>query len=139
MSCPPPVLCVNVGAALVFPEPQACLALALRKADNVLGPTLENIVTDNASRVTLSAGSKVFLAFAVVLSAVNFVDFVLHGWRIVDLCVGVGFALIAYGTYRNGLVGFGSADERIIDRPAQYASGIGVVLALGAFVAERVM
>lgn len=105
----------------------------------MLEPTLENIVTDNASRGRLSAGSKVFLAFAVVLSAVNFIDFVFYGWRIFDLCVGVGFALIAYGTYRNGLVGFGGADEMVVDKRAQYASGIGVVLALGAFVAERVM
>ena len=92
-----------------------------------------------ASRKELTAGEKVFLAFAAVLSVINLVDFMFYGWRLLDLVVAVGFALIAYGTYRNGLTGFGRRNETPVDRTAQYASGIGVAMALGAFVVEHLL
>ena len=44
--------------------------------------------------------SKVFLAVAVILSIINFIDFILYGQKIGYLALAVGFSLMAFGTYR---------------------------------------
>ena len=44
--------------------------------------------------------SKVLLAVAVILSMVNFIDFIFYGQRIGYLVLAIGFSLMAFGTYR---------------------------------------
>lgn len=45
--------------------------------------------------------SKVLLAVAVILSMVNFIDFIFYGQRIGYLVLAIGFSLMAFGTYRD--------------------------------------
>lgn len=44
--------------------------------------------------------SKVFLVVAVILSVINFIDFIFYGQKIGYLAVAIGFSLMAFGTYR---------------------------------------
>jgi hypothetical protein len=44
---------------------------------------------------------KVLLAVAVILSMVNFIDFIFYGQRIGYLVLAIGFSLMAFGTYRD--------------------------------------
>jgi len=45
--------------------------------------------------------SKVFLAVAVILSIINFIDFIFYGQKIGYLALAIGFSLMAFGTYRD--------------------------------------
>jgi hypothetical protein len=45
--------------------------------------------------------SKVFLAVAVTLSMLNFIDFIFYGQKIGYLALAAGFSLMAFGTYRD--------------------------------------
>ncbi len=54
--------------------------------------------------------SKVFLVFAVLLSIINFIDFIFYGQRFGYLALAIGFSLMAFGTYgdRNNASLFGA-------------------------------
>lgn len=97
-------------------------------------------MNDLVSRPRMNFGAKAFLAFAVFFSAVNLVDFLFYGRRATDLLIAIGFALIAYGTYTNGLRSSSTSrpGDPPLDKGGQYASGIGSVLALGALLASYV-
>ncbi len=44
---------------------------------------------------------KVFLVVAVLLSIINFIDFIFYGQKIGFLALAIGFSLMAFGTYRD--------------------------------------
>ena len=87
----------------------------------------------------LGMGAKIFLWLAGLLGAINLIEFVFYGWAMVDLLLGAGFVLIAYGTLRNE---FGrprnAAGERIAaDAGGRLASVAGIVLVVAGLVLER--
>lgn len=45
--------------------------------------------------------SKVFLAVAVILSIINFIDFIFYGQKIGYIALAIGFSLMAFGTYKD--------------------------------------
>lgn len=97
-------------------------------------------VTDQRIRKPLTTGAKVFLVAAIVLCVVNFADFTFYGRRATDLIVAAGFALMAYGTYKNGNRSRPDYEnDPTFDRNAQYATVAGVILVLGAFVAQYLL
>ena len=57
-----------------------------------------------ATSTSLGMGAKIFLWVAGILGAFTLVEFFFHGWAIDDLLKGLGFVLIAYGTWRNALI-----------------------------------
>jgi hypothetical protein len=95
-------------------------------------------MTDVERRNELTTGAKAFLWVAGVISALHLIDFAFHGWKITDLLVAVGFALMGYGTYENGLRRF-REEVPPPDKRAHIASGVGVVLALGATLARHLL
>ncbi|WP_313494678.1 hypothetical protein [Stenotrophomonas sp.] len=68
----------------------------------------------------MSTTSKIFVTVAIVFAAVNFVDFVLYGNELRNLAGAAGFALMAFGTYKN----------------LNWASISGAIFALGGIVAK---
>lgn len=70
---------------------------------------------------------------AVVLGAVNLIDYIYYGEQLDDLAAAIGFALMAYGAYKNGNRSKPSSDsDPTFDKYARYATVIGVLLMLGA-------
>ncbi len=97
-------------------------------------------MTESVARSNLTSGAKVFLVVAVVLGAVNLVDFIFYGQQLYDLAAAVGFALMAYGTYKNGNRSRPSSDnDPTFDKRAQYAMVAGVLLALGVIAARYLL
>lgn len=95
---------------------------------------------DGVARRNLTTGAKVFLVIAAVLGAINLVDFLFYGRKITDLIIAIGFALMAYGTYKNGNRSRpDSADDPTLDKNAQYATVAGVVLVAGAVLASYLL
>lgn len=86
-------------------------------------------------RPTLSIGTRLFLGLAVVISAVNAVDFLFYGRELRMLLAAVGFALMAYAAWCNG-VRPGRRGARASVPPeltARYANIVGIVLVLASF------
>lgn len=98
-------------------------------------------MNDLVARQKLTTGAKVFLAFAVFFSAVYLADFVFYENLVTDLLIAIGFALVSYGTYKNGLRSGVKVNpnDPALDKGGQYASAIGTVLALGALLASHVL
>jgi hypothetical protein len=96
-------------------------------------------MTDNYSPKDLTTGAKIFLVVAAILGSINLIDFLFYGKRPTDLLIAIGFALMAYGTYRNGLRRFRDQAEPPRHRLANYASGVGVILVFGAVIASYVL
>jgi hypothetical protein len=97
-------------------------------------------MTDNIIRKQLTMGAKVFLGVAIVLCVVNLADFVFYGRRATDLAVAAGFALMAYGTYRNGNRSRPDHEnDPTFDKKAQYATVAGIVVVLGAIAAQYLL
>jgi hypothetical protein len=86
-----------------------------------------------------STGSKIFLAVATVLSLVNLVDFAFYGREPTDLVIGIGFALMIYGTYKNGSRSPPAEDDPTFDKAASYGSAAGVVMVFAAIAAEYLL
>ncbi len=92
-------------------------------------------MTNKITRKHLAAWDKAFLALAVVLAAISLVDFVFYGNHLRDLLLAIGFALMAYGTFKNGIKGRpDSTNDRTFDKRAQYLSGTGVALAIAGII-----
>lgn len=90
-------------------------------------------MSDQTIRKPLTAGAKLFLVIAIVLCLVNLADFAFNRHQWTDLIIAVGFALMAYGTYKNGNRNRPDGEhDRTFNKNAQVATGIGVALALGA-------
>ncbi|MBD9437639.1 hypothetical protein IB223_16200 [Pseudoxanthomonas sp. PXM03] len=70
----------------------------------------------------MSTTNKIFVVIAILLAAVNLIDFVLYGQKIRNLAGAAGFALMAFGTYKD----------------LNWASIFGAALALAAIVAKYV-
>ena len=97
-------------------------------------------MTDQRVRNPLTTGAKSFLAVAIVLCLINLADFAFYARRATDLVVAVGFALMAYGTYKNGnKSGLDHDNDPTFDKRAQYATSAGVILVFGAFVAQYLL
>ena len=91
-------------------------------------------------RKPLTAGARVFLVVAIALCAVNLADFAFYERRPTDLVVAAGFALMAYGTYRNGNRSRPEhAHDRTFDTKAQYGTVAGIVLVVGAIAAQHLL
>jgi len=88
-----------------------------------------------------STGAKIFMGVAAILAAVNMIDFIFYGQELRHLLAAVGFALMTYGTLKNG---FSLTRTAATDRPAavhaggRYANNAGLLLVL-ASIALRFM
>ena len=94
--------------------------------------------TDTSQTASLGMAAKVFLWLAGILGAIKLVDFFFYGWATDDLLKGIGFGLIAYGTWRND---FGrprnAVGERIpVDAGGRLASVLGIGLVVAALIVE---
>ena len=49
----------------------------------------------------MSTTNKIFFVVAILLAAVNLIDFVFYGQQIRNLAGATGFALMAFGTYKD--------------------------------------
>jgi hypothetical protein len=97
-------------------------------------------MTDGVARRNLTTGAKVFLVIAMVLGAINLVDFLFYGKKITDLVIAIGFTLMAYGTYKNGNRSRpDSTDDSTFDKNAQYATVAGVILVAAAVLANYLL
>lgn len=63
---------------------------------------------------------KVILAVLVILSVVNVIDFIFYGQKTGYVALAVGFALMAFGTYKD----------------SNNSSLIGAVIVIGGFIAK---
>ena len=77
-------------------------------------------MNETVQNPALTTWNKVFVVFAILIALGNLVDFVFYGQQLRNLASGIGFALMAYGTYRN----------------VQAASTVGLLLAAGSLVAK---
>ena len=77
-------------------------------------------MTQAVQKPALTTWNKVFVVVAILIAVGNLVDFVFYGQQLRNLASGIGFALMAYGTYRN----------------VQAASTVGLLLAAGSLVAK---
>ena len=82
-----------------------------------------------ASRKSLVAAAHVFRIANIVLCVTHLVDFAFIGRHPTDLIAAVGFALMAYG-------GLDHRSASTVDKKAQFATGIGLALALGAVLTQ---
>lgn len=80
-------------------------------------------MTQAIEKPELTTWSKVFVVIAVLLSLGNLVDFIFYGQELRNLASGIGFSLMAYGTYKN----------------LQTVSAVGLLLAAGALAAKYLL
>lgn len=77
-------------------------------------------MTETVQKPALTTWNKVFVVIAILIALGNLVDFLFYGQQLRNLASGIGFALMAYGTYRN----------------VQAASTVGLLMAAGSLVAK---
>ena len=77
-------------------------------------------MNETVQKPALTTWNKVFVVIAILIALGNLVDFLFYGQQLRNLASGIGFALMAYGTYRN----------------VQAASTVGLLLAAGSLVAK---
>ncbi len=77
-------------------------------------------MTQANEKPELTTWSKVFVVIAILLSLGNLINFIFYGQELRNIASSIGFALMAYGTYRN----------------VQVASMVGLLFAAGAMVAR---
>lgn len=81
---------------------------------------------NTVSAARFSGLAKVMFFAAAVMAAIRVVDFIFYGWAPRDLLAAVGFALLAYGMYVNGLDKVGRS------KGGNYATVVGSVLVIVA-------
>lgn len=93
------------------------------------------------SAVPLTTGSKAMVAVSVMISVINLVDYVFHGQEPRNIVAALGFALMGYGTYRNGLGNVRADGDRPVaaDLRARYVTAVGVVLVTASFAMRYLM
>ena len=97
-------------------------------------------MNDRVARRNLTTGAKVFLVLLVALGVIDLVYFLFWGNKLTDLVGAIGFALMAYGTYKNGNRNRpDNENDLTFDKKAQAASGIGVVVVLGSVLASYML
>jgi hypothetical protein len=95
---------------------------------------------DNVARRNLTRGTKVFLVSLVVLGVIDLAFFLFWGKQLTDLVGAIGFALMAYGTYKNGnRKRPDNEDDLTFSKKAQSAYGIGLVLVVGSVIASHLL
>lgn len=77
-------------------------------------------MNETVQKPALTTWNKVFVVIAILIALGNLVNFIFYGQQLRNLASGIGFALMAYGTYRN----------------VQAASTVGLLLAAGSLVAK---
>ena len=81
-------------------------------------------------KLPISNAAKLMLVVFVIVGAVRMIDFIYYGQELRTLVSGIGFALMAYGLYKNGF----SAPAQ--DKGGQLASYVGVALVLASIAAR---
>jgi hypothetical protein len=88
---------------------------------------------NSMARREISKGETFFVAVVVLLGAWDITDFI-YSRHLYDLAGGVGFALMAYGTYRNGHRKPPTDDnDRSFDKLAHKANVVGLIFVIGSF------
>ena len=80
-------------------------------------------MTQANEKPELTTWSKVFVVIAILLSLGNLINFIFYGQELRNIASCIGFALMAYGTYRN----------------VQAASMVGLLFAAGAIAARYLL
>jgi hypothetical protein len=83
---------------------------------------------NSVSKAPISGAAKLLLVVLVVIGVFRMIDFIFYGYALRDLLSSIGFALLAYGLYANGL------ERTSQNRASWYASVAGTVLALAAAI-----
>ncbi len=78
----------------------------------------------------ISTAAKVFVVLFTVFGVVHIIDFIFYGHAFRNVIAGIACALMAYGTYKNGL------DKSAPNQSARHASIIGCILFL-VYIAMR--
>ena len=73
-------------------------------------------------KAPISNAAKVLLVVFVIVGTIRIIDFIFYGQEIRSALSGIGFSLMAYGVYRNGL------EKRAQDASGRYAMYVGVIL-----------
>ena len=80
-----------------------------------------------------STGAKIFIGVAAVLAAVNMIDFIFYGQEIRHLLAALGFALMTYGTLKNGFARAATADRpAAVHAGGRYANNAGLLLVVAS-------
>jgi hypothetical protein len=87
----------------------------------------------------LTTRAKIFITAATLLGAAHMADFIFYGRHIPDLASGIGFALLAYGTYKNNIGGPSPDSPVPRDKRAYYGSVAGLVLVIAAIAAKHLL
>jgi hypothetical protein len=91
---------------------------------------------NSVARTPLSTGAKIFVWVAIVIGTLRMLDFVFYGQAIRDLLAAIGFALMAYGVLKNGLRPAIGDRAAAVDIAGRYATNIGALLIVAAFVLQ---
>ena len=81
-------------------------------------------------KAPISNAAKVLLVVFVIVGTIRMIDFIFYGQEIRSALSGIGFSLMAYGLYRNGL------EKQAQDPSGRYATYVGVILVLGSIAAR---
>lgn len=79
-------------------------------------------------KAPVSSGTKITLVFFVVASIVNFGDFIFYVQEPRKMISAIGYALMAYGTYKSSLT------KEALDLGGRYGLIVGFVLVVAGFV-----
>lgn len=73
-------------------------------------------------KAPISSGTKVSLVFFTLISVINLMEFIFDVHEPRKMVSAIGFALMGYGTYKNGLT------KEALDLGSRYASIVGFIL-----------
>jgi hypothetical protein len=82
------------------------------------------------SRAALNGSAKIVAGALVLIGIIRLIDFALYGRRLDHLLAGLGFCLMAFGTFTNGFV----TEDR--SRPGRYVAGAGALLAITSVLVQ---
>jgi hypothetical protein len=78
-------------------------------------------------KAPISSGTKITLVFFVVVSIINLIDFIFYVQEPRKMISAIGYALMAYGTYKNSLT------KEALDLGGRYGLIVGFVLVAAGF------
>ncbi|MCD9088637.1 hypothetical protein [Stenotrophomonas sp. SY1] len=84
------------------------------------------------TQAPISTAAKVLTVLLTIVGVIHLIDFIFYGQALRNVIAGIACALMAYGTYKNGL------GKEVRDQQARYASLIGGALFV-VYLAIRVL
>ena len=89
------------------------------------------------AKLPISTAAKLFLWGAVVIGTSHLIDFAFYGGEGRDLLASIGFGLMAYGVFKNGLGNFRSRALAVAtDAGGRHATHAGALLVVASLVLQ---